>query len=393
MTMQRIANPTRGALVCAVLLTACPDDPNGAEDSTASTGAAATSTDDAATDSPLPTDGTGNASTEGSSSAGSGSTSNIDDTTGATGDAVCQRDDVIELAAARSGLHPEGIAADAQGRLYVSGFISGEILRVDSCTGEVESFAGPRGNVAGVLVDDEAGVLWACVTDFGMMPPNPRATAIDLSDGSVRSTHAFPADGGICNDMTFDGDGNLYLTDSFANRVLRIAAADTALEGPQTGTATVWSEDAAFGAILPGTFGLNGIAWAGGDALYVVGFHGHISDDDPMELDPSHLYRVPIQADGDAGPAEVIGNVPFGDGLEWVEGTTFLVNEQSSTLSRMDIDGGVSLTPLQTGMDFSTTTAVVGDEAWVVEGQLDHFLDPELGPATDPFILRRVSLD
>lgn len=380
------------AILCGLLLAACADD-SGESTGSASSTSGADSTTAATRGMSGGSDGsTSHAS--GSTRGGSTSSGGTVDTSDSTGEEVCLRDDIIELAPADSGLHPEGIAADADGSLYVSGFITGEIVRVDPCGGEVESFVsgGKLGNIAGLLVDDDAGLLWACATDFAQMPPSPRATAIDLSDGSVRGTHAFPADGGICNDITVDGEGNLYFTDSFANRVLRISAADTALEGPQTDTAAVWSDDSIFGALVPGTFGLNGIAWGGGTALYVVGFHGHISDDDPRQLDPSHLYRVPIQADGAAGPAEIVGDVPFGDGLEWLEGTTFLVNEQSSTLSRLDIDGGVALTPLQTGMDFSTTTAIVGDQAWVVEGQLDHFLDPKLGPATDAFVIRRVDL-
>lgn len=292
-------------------------------------------------------------------------------------------------------MHPEGIAVSADGTLYVGGFISGNVVRIDPCTHEVEEWQSPGilGNIAGLLVDDADERLWVCASDFGQRPPNPRLTALSLDDGTVVGSHIFPSGSGICNDLTFDDAGNLYATDSFAHRIVRVDAASLDLEGDQTDTVEVWSADPTFGQIMPGTFGLNGIAWAT-DGLYVAAFHGSISEADPKVLDPSHLYRIPIEEDGSAGPAEILGDVPFGDGLEWLGDATFLVNERSSALSRLELDaGGLTLTPLREGLDFSTTAAVVGDVAWVVEGQLDHFLDPKLGPATDPFVVTAVPID
>lgn len=308
--------------------------------------------------------------------------------------AVCAVDEIV-LAAADSAMHPEGIAATSDGTLYVSGFLDRSIVRVTPCGDGPERFvaAGALGNVAGLLVDEAEGALWACHSDFGQMPPNPRVSRIDLASGAILATHAFPAGSGICNDLTRDGAGHLYLTDSFANRIVRIAADDLARDGELTDTATVWSADSAFGTLAPMTFGLNGIAWAGGSDLYVVAYHGNAPATQGDPLLPSQLYRVPMQADGSAGAAVVVGTIPFGDGLEHLDGTRFLVNEQSSTVSILDLaDGGVRLTPVASGLDFSTTSALVGDAFWVVEGQLDHFLDPSLGPATEPFRLRRFDL-
>ncbi len=299
----------------------------------------------------------------------------------------------IELAPASSNSHFEGIAASADGTLYVGGFLSKNIMRVKPCSdGPVEFVAaGILGNVTGLLVEDD--VLWACHSDFGQTPPNPRVSAINLADATVRSTHSFPSGSGICNDLVLDGDGHLYLTDSFANRIVKISADVKERPGENADTAQVWSADTAFGSLMPMTFGLNGIAWDGANNIYSVGFHGHISDADPNTLDPSHLYRIPIQADGAAGAAEIVGDLPFGDGLEWLGANRFLVNEQSSVVSIMELTAaGLTTTPVATGLDFSTTSVVVGDGFWVVEGQLDHFLDPTIGPATSPFLIKRFEL-
>lgn len=327
-----------------------------------------------------------------SSSTGDNGSSTAGSTTTGTTDCKLDR---IELASARSGMHPEGIAYDAAGtRLFVGGFIAEGVVEVDPCSGEVESFADPAlvGNAAGLLVDESLDALWVCGVDFGQMPSNARVTALALDDGAVIGTHFFPPGSGICNDLTLDGAGNLFLTDSFANRIVRLPAEDKNLPGDHADTVEVWSADPAFGQIMPGTFGLNGIAWDGGSSLLVVGFQGTINDTDPEVRNPSHLYRVPISGDGGAGAAEVLGDIAAGDGLEWLEGNTFVVNEQTTTVSVLSLEDGVSTEPLATGLDFSTTSVVVGTDVWVVEGQLDHFLDPKLGPATEPFAIRRFPL-
>ena len=42
-------------------------------------------------------------------------------------------------------------------------------------------------------------------------------------------SYDFPG-GGFANDLTFDSDGNLYVTDSWSPRILRLKAGDTVLE-------------------------------------------------------------------------------------------------------------------------------------------------------------------
>lgn len=304
----------------------------------------------------------------------------------------CDETEIV-LAPAESAMHPEGIPADDDGNIYVSGFISKNIVRVRPCGAPTEFVpAGTIGNAAGILFDSLSNSLWVCESDFGETPPNPRVSWVDLANGRVVATHRFPPGSGICNDMTVDGDQNLYLTDSFANRIVRIPADRRSATGEVTDSVAVWSEDPAFGTIRPGTFGLNGIAWGGGRDLYVAAFHGNAGPG--TEQPPSRRHRVPIVSDGTAGSSEVVGDNPFGDGLEWLGGRAFLVNEQSSVVSLLALgeEDAIQLTPLATGLDFSTTSVVVGDSFWVVEGQLDHFLDPSLGPATEPFRIRRFNL-
>src|SRR5205814_2278179 len=92
--------------------------------------------------------------------------------------------------------------------------------------------AQPAGKT-GMFVDEANGDFWVCTiaTDFSV-PSELRR--YDLGDGSLQQTIAL-TNGGICNDIATDDDGNLYITDSFVG-VQRLPAGSSTLEA--------WSTDA-----------------------------------------------------------------------------------------------------------------------------------------------------
>ena len=47
--------------------------------------------------------------------------------------------------------------------------------------------------------------------------------AFDLQTGAAKGSYDFPG-GGFANDLTFDAQGNLYVTDSWTPRILRLRA-------------------------------------------------------------------------------------------------------------------------------------------------------------------------
>lgn len=83
------------------------------------------------------------------------------------------------------------------------------------------------------------------------------------------------------------------------------------------------------------------------------------------------------------------------DGLEAYQDALIVVEGASGALSRIDLDpstrSGV-VTTIADGLDSPTTAAIVGNEAFVVQGQLDHFFGLDPAPPA-PFTLVRVSLD
>src|SRR4029078_3461179 len=105
--------------------------------------------------------------------------------------------------------------------------------------------------------------------------------AFDLDSGAVASRVDLP-DGGFCNDIAMDAGGNLYVSDSFAPRILFLREGDHEL--------TTWITDPAFAG---DGFNLNGVAITGGP-LYVV------------RDNSGELFRVSIAEDGSAGAPQAI---------------------------------------------------------------------------------------
>jgi hypothetical protein len=58
--------------------------------------------------------------------------------------------------------------------------------------------------------------------------------SFDLGTGELKEIYEYPA-GSIGNDLTMDGDGNIYTTCSFTHRIFRLPAGGSALE--------IWSDD------------------------------------------------------------------------------------------------------------------------------------------------------
>ena len=146
---------------------------------------------------------------------------------------------------------------------------------------------------AGALAASAVGLyasedlLWLCVGTYGT-DVLPSIAGLDFETGAEVVRHRFPlqADGtttGLCNEITEDDDGALYVTDSFGARILRVAAAD--VRTPDR--LAVWAQAEP---LSGGTsFGANGVTFDGEGAILAV------------NTNAGTLVRVPINDDGSAG--------------------------------------------------------------------------------------------
>jgi sugar lactone lactonase YvrE len=288
---------------------------------------------------------------------------------------------VIELSG--ENYYPDSIAARKDGTLFVGSMWTGQIDRIPSDANRPVSFVPPEADgrtALGLLVDEDADRLWACYWDFHRFMTVPaQLKSFDLETGDLKEAYDYP-DGSICNDLTMDGDGNIYTTCSFTHRIFRLPAGGNALE--------IWSDDPVLAADWQDGWTLNGIEWDGDASIYV------------SRTDNDGFYRVSIENDGSAGAvqqiavADTLTNMGY-DGIVALDSDTFLVAEYSTNrLTMIDVTGNNGTKQVvSTGLDFPTNATVVGDGAWVVESQIDHMLYPDAaGPPQAPFLLKHVSL-
>jgi sugar lactone lactonase YvrE len=276
-----------------------------------------------------------------------------------------------------SSTFPEGIAAAADGTLYVGSLTSGEVFSLGPCDLSPSSFA-DVGEVSavGMVVDPDEGALWVCAASSSS-GEDPEIVGYALADGAELARHPFADGAGFCNDLVLDPDGNLVATDSFGDRLMVVAAADRMTDGSD---ATEWLSDPAFESE---GFGLNGIAVDPEGTIFFSKF------------DTGEIFRVGVDVSGaPSGLTEIAVDPPLEgpDGLEVLEDGTLLVVEGFvGQLSAVALDGdtGESIV-ISNRLDGPTTAAVAGDSAWVVEGQVSD-LTGGTQPAV-PFRVVRVPL-
>jgi hypothetical protein len=278
------------------------------------------------------------------------------------------------LALPGSAYYPESLSVAGDGTLYVGSLGGAGIVRLGPSSEAAETFvAGASKNIAGVYVDDDAALLYACENDFAAMPAvPPRVVAYRLSDGSEAGSYAFPQ-GGVCNDMVIGPARRLYVTDS-AGRIYVLPAGGSAL--------ALFSSDPQLVPSAAGGFGADGIVWDGDATLYVNTFTD------------ARLLRIPVGADGTAGavtPITVAPALQSPDGMRLADAHTLIVAEGAGRLTQVALQGDAATgTVLASGLDSPTSVALTDGAYWVTEGQIGHFLGLVDGPPGLPFDVRRV---
>ena len=173
-------------------------------------------------------------------------------------------------------------------------------------------------------------------------PTPPAVRSFNLADGSAKGTYAFPSPA-FCNDMAFDGNHNLYVTDSFG-KIYRLPDGGSAL--------AVWSSDPKLASAMPMGFGADGIVWDGKSSLYVTSFTD------------GALLRIPINPDGTAGAASTVSVTPalnLPDGLRLLDQNTLLLVEGVGRLTRVAVSGSTgTATTIKSGLNGPTSVVHYG---------------------------------
>ena len=261
---------------------------------------------------------------------------------------------VQDITIAGSGVHPESITADSAGNLYISS-ISGTIYRAAAGENTAHPWIRPDAqngliSLFGVLGDARHGLLWTCSNPNGFAPGGPvggsSVVAFTLPDGAFHSSYPFPEGPAACNDMAVEGSGAIFVTDTAAGRIFRIAQPGAPLELFAAGEILV---------------GVDGIAFAGDGTMFI------------NNVRSNKLQRVERGGQGEyAGLTDLALSEPVSgpDGLRPLGGNKFLQAEGSGNrVTLVEVDGdSATISSLRTGLDSSPGVTRVGRIGYATEG-------------------------
>jgi sugar lactone lactonase YvrE len=234
--------------------------------------------------------------------------------------------------------YPEGIATRGN-RFYVSGPAafgqpvgSAVVTAYDIRTGAFQA------TYPITITNPFAGMSAASCAAFGpdgalyVIEPFVGVIRMELDPANTQSVYAafLPSEPSLLNDLAFDGDGNLYVTDSFAATIYKIPAGG--------GAPAVWFTDPvlAGNAVIP--FGVNGIR------VDRKNKHVYVS----VTVDPTFngaIYRLPLVASPAATDLELFASLGFTgpDGIAFGKsGKLYVAEALTSTITVLNPDGSVN---------------------------------------------------
>jgi len=279
-------------------------------------------------------------------------------------------------------LYPEGIVYNrTNGLFYVSSVTTGQIGTVDR-SGNYKRWYNDKDLVAsfGMKVDPSGKLLWVCladpdtsyskITSPATFKKMARLIAIDLKTGKkskdidlstlFNGSH-FP------NDLCFDQDGNIYVTDSFSPVIYKVNT---------NGKASLFAQNELFGSE---DIGLNGIVCHPGGYL-LVNNNGNGS-----------ILKVPLAKPTEVSIVKVAQHFPGADGM-LLDGQKNLILIQNKSvdkifqLSSTDnwVNAKVDLaTKIVDRFAKPSTGTFRQDKVWILNSKLNELSDPTKPPSKE----------
>ena len=287
---------------------------------------------------------------------------------------ISYSDEILSL---DDNFFPEGITISRNGDILVGSLKHNKIVKFKNKKEPAETFVSSNSSnlnsVIGIIADNRNKILWACSSNPGVSnyPSDDIVSlkAFDLNSGDLLQSYEFP-NGGFCNDIAIDAKGNVYATDSFNPRILRLNKSESRLE--------TWFENEAFEGK---GFNLNGITFVD-NHIYTV------------KMNSGELFKIGIADNGKPINFQKI-NLPrplnYPDGLKAIDKNNFLVVENrtegtwTGSLTQIDLSKDVALNILRDNLDTPTTVAIKGNMAWILQAQFSHLFGDEKDVSPDPF--------
>lgn len=257
-----------------------------------------------------------------------------------------------EIVVADAKSQPESLTVAPGGVLIVGSASSPFVYKVHPGASSAEKFIdasaeGPGTFFFGVLADAPSNTLWTCeLTPVPNSSPVQRHTALrgfDLTTGAPKIRWNLPGENTMCNDFAIGPDKALYITDTAAGRIYRLAAGASSAE--------LYLEHRTL-------MGVDGITFLDG-TLYV------------NNVIFNKLYRIPVDAAGKPqAPVDIWMDQPVKgpDGMRAANGKIFVAENGSGRISALTIHGDkASVTVLKEGLKTPTGIEPAGDTLWFTE--------------------------
>ena len=290
------------------------------------------------------------------------------------------------------GEFPEGLAVDKRNNVYVGLFFLGEIWKF-APNGTPSLFAtldnGQFGGaIVGLAVDDDGNVyvcnasnvagthgIWKVdhlgrATLFAALDPLSHPEAVPLTPfppvGSPALEYGFP------NGLTFDEQGNLFVTDSFLALIWKIT---------KSGEVTVWVQDPLLDYnLLVGNIGANGVEFDRSSMFVTNTAQGSV-------------VRVPIPQKDQRPKAEVFVQDPTllgADGLAFdIHHNMYVAIDFQNTLVRIAPDATITTLATQSeGLDYPASTSF-GES----RGERTHLYFTNAGVIFGTPTLKKIDID
>ena len=252
------------------------------------------------------------------------------------------------------------------------------------------------GLIANVLVDDGTSTLWACGNTFQnpatFEGPSATLIAYDFS-GNKQKSYPFPGPqpgSSLCEDIAVDAKHDVYVTDPFTGSVFVLASGASSLVSFTTNAALAPNSKSAAPNTPP--FGAHGITYDGTGNLYVSNFYNSTLSRIPINADGSAGTLVAETVTPFYGNPETLHMLDSTHMLgvldTWSKGGDLV----KLTLTSPDT---WTVAVLKNNLAGPTGAVVSHGSYWVTEGQVSQIVDFLLfsGPPpnpTYPFVIDRV---
>jgi len=270
--------------------------------------------------------------------------------------------------AASAGLNkPSGVAVDATGNIYIADTLNQRIRKVDVSTGDIttiagngtQGYSGDGGPAASASLKNPSGVAFDATGNIYIADTyNNRIRKVDASTGDITTVagngaQAYSGDGGPAasaslyypSDVAVDASGNIYIVSSVYNRIRKVDASTGDITKVAGNVIAGYSGDG--GAATAASLRYpSGVAVDVSGNIYIADYYNHRIR--KVDASTGNITTVAgngtMEYSGDGGPAASASlNKPSGVAVD-ASGNIYIADASNRRIRKVDASTGVITT-------------------------------------------------